>query len=458
MLTYQDFLLEPDKAGFIPRLIAAHQAGDLYKTALDADLYDRQKNKTINEYVHKLYTEMGVPVQNYVASNNKIASNFFRRLNTQRTAYLLGNGVSFAREGVKERLGPQLDTAMMHAGYYALIHGVSFVFKNVDRLHVFPVTEFCPLWDEGTGALRAGLRFWRIDAGKPIIAVLYEEDGYTRFRTGTGAGKETFAPEGGKQPYIQRIATTQADGDRIVGAENYGALPIVPLWGSRLRQSTLVGMQQAIDSYDLIRSGFANDLQDCAQIYWLLENYGGMDAEDVSRFLDTMRLRHVAVADTQQGGKVSPYTQEVPHEARGAFLDRIRAGLYEDFGALDVSSIAAGSKTATEINAAYQPLDEAADDFEYQLIACIRQLLALDGIEDTPVFKRNKICNQYEQVQMVALEADWLDGETILSLLPNITSDQIPEILRRRRDEAQSRFAREQEMEGATPNDEEAEE
>ena len=34
-----------------------------------------------------------------------------------------------------------------------LIHGVSFLFWNVDRLHVFPLTEFAPLWDESTGAL-----------------------------------------------------------------------------------------------------------------------------------------------------------------------------------------------------------------------------------------------------------------------------------------------------------------
>ena len=48
----------------------------------------------------------------------------------------------------------------------------------------------------------------------------------------------------------------------VVGEENYSALPIVPLWGSRLKQSTLVGNRQAIDSYDLVYSGFADDLRD----------------------------------------------------------------------------------------------------------------------------------------------------------------------------------------------------
>lgn len=444
MLTYQDFLAEPDKAALLPRLIGEHTASAAYQTALLANQYDAQKNATINEFVHKLYTKDGRSVVNFVASNNKIASNFFRRLNTQRCTYSLGNGITFAKDDTRARLDQTFDTRIKEAGYLALIHGVSYVFQNNGRLHVFPMTEFVPIVDEETSALRAGLRYWQIESGKPMFAVLYEEDGYTRYRTRREGAGHVFEQAGDKQPYLQIVATTEADGDVVVGRGNYGALPIVPLYGSRLHQSTLVGMQQAIDGYDLIRSGFANDLQDCAQIYWLLENYGGMDQDDLQEFLENILLRHAAVVDTQQGGKVSAHTQEIPHEARGAFLDRIRAGIYEDFGALDVSSISASSKTATEINAAYQPLDENADDFEYQLIECIQRLLALIGVEDTPTFKRNRVSNQLEQVQMVAMEAEWLDDETILSLLPNISADEIPGILRKREAEGQSRFAREQ--------------
>ena len=122
------------------------------------------------------------------------------------------------------------------------------------------------------------------------------------------------------------------------------------------------------------------------------------------------------------------------------YLQQIRAGIYEDFGALDVTSISAGSKTATEINAAYQPLDENADDFEYQVIECVQQILALIGAEDTPIFKRNRISNQLEQVQMVMLEAPYLDDETLLSKLPNITPDEIEEILKRKDAEDRGRF------------------
>jgi hypothetical protein len=151
-----------------------------------------------------------------------------------------------------------------------------------------------------------------------------------------------------------------------------------------------------------------------------------------------LKIQHIAVADTDNSG-VTPYTQEIPFQARQAYLDGIRAGIYEDFGGLDVHTIAAGA-TNDHIDAAYQPLDENADDFEYQIIKFVQQILALMGIEDTPVFKRNRISNQMEQTQMVMLEAQYLDDETILQKLPNISVDEVAGILHRKGLENQSRF------------------
>lgn len=452
MLTFQDFLEEPNVLDFIGKAINQHVNSEDYKIARSADAYDHQKNETIYNYVRTIFTSTGAAVQDFTAANNKIASNFFHRLNTQRCMYSLGNGISFSDhkekrivDGVEqtidltdEMLGKKFDTDLKDAAYKALIHGVSFGFWNLDMLYVFPLTEFVPLWDEETGALRAGIRFWQLDKDKPMIAVLYEEDGFTKFKGGRHSGNLNFAVIQPKQAYKQVYRESDADGEEVVGGENYGALPIVPLWGSKLHQSTLVGMQRAIDSYDLIRSGFANDLTDCAQIYWILSNCSGMTDAELARFRDRLKIQHIAVADTDNSD-VKAYTQEIPYEAREKYLDGIRAGIYEDFGGLDVHTIAAGA-TNDHIDAAYQPMDENADDFEYQIIKFVQQILALMGIEDTPVFKRNRISNQKEQVEMVMLEAPHLDDETILQKLPNITVDEIPGILQRKGMENMGRF------------------
>ena len=46
-----------------------------------------------------------------------------------------------------------------------------------------------------------------------------------------------------------------------------------------------------------------------------------------------------------------------------------------------------------------------------------------------------------EQVQIVSMEAQWLDDETILQKLPNISVDEIASILQRKGLENQDRFS-----------------
>lgn len=452
MITFQDFEEAVDKKAFIIDAIARHQVDPFTQTALVADLYDKQRNKTINEYIKVIFNLFGQSMEDFTATNNKIASNFFHRLNKQRCTYSLGNGITFAsaervkqpdgsyitQDTVKDRLGVQFDTDLSKLCYKGLIHGVCFGFWDLDKLHVFPVTQFVPLWDETTGKLRAGIRYWRLHPEKPLIVVLYEEDGYTKYKAESDHGElvETQA----KRAYITKVQKTEADGVISEESGNYSTLPVIPFWGSNLKQSTLIGMREKIDSFDLIRSGFANDLQDCSQIYWIIENCGGMSDADMARFRDRLKLHHIAgIQNASDGAKAVPYTQEIPYQARKTYLDDIRAGIYEDFGGLDVHTVAAGA-TNDHIDAAYQPMDEEADDFEYQIIEFIQQLLALLEIEDTPIFKRNRISNQKEQVEMVMMEANYLDEETILRKLPNISPDEVEQILMRKTEEGMSMF------------------
>ena len=168
-----------------------------------------------------------------------------------------------------------------------------------------------------------------------------------------------------------------------------------------------------------------------------------MNDADLAKFREKLLYRHIAQVSNADENDIQPYTQEIPFEARSAYLDRIRAGIYEDFGALDVSTISAAAKTATEINAAYQPLDENADDFEYQIIDCVTAILGLLGVtgdDAIPLFKRNRIANQLEQTTMVLSAANYLDDEAVLNKLPWITSDEAAEILARKDAEDMARM------------------
>ena len=459
IFTFQDFQQhESDRAKWLGRTIAQYMRSDEYNLALLANEYERQMNPTIKNFVKKVYDITGVASPDFTSTNNRIASNFFHRLNTQRCSYTLGNGVSFASkttemqkdmttkavDKTKEELGDDFDNIVYKAAYYALIHGWSYTYDNDGEYYVFPMTEFLPFRDEVTGKIRAGVRFWSLEWGRrPIVVDLYEEDGYSRYVTAAkkfGLGALELKEE--KRPYKETINYSEADGEEIVDGANYSSIPIVCMFGSKAQQSTLIGMQANIDAYDLVHSGFANDLTEVAQVYWLINNAAGMDNDDIKMFRDRLLLQHMAVVD-ESNSTVTPYTQEVPYNAREACLNRIKNSLYRDFGALDVDNISSQSRTATEIEAAYQPMDEEADDFEYQIIQYIKQLLELRGIEDMPVFKRNRVTNQKEQTETVMLAAQYLDEQTILNKLPFVTVDEVDSILSKKDVEEDNLFENE---------------
>lgn len=404
----------------------------MYNIAFDAEEYDRQRNVTILRYQKMLYTLEGAAVPDTFTANHKLCSNFFNRFVTQQNQYLLGNGVTLAKESNKKKLGADFDLRLQQAGRSSLVQGVSFGFWNFDHMEVFKLTEFVPLWNEDTGALMAGIRFWQVAADKPLRATLYELDGYTEYikRPKDAELAEFFA----KRTYKRIVTQSVADGTQIIDGGNYPSFPIVPLWGNPHHQSELVGQREGIDCYDLIKSGFANDLDDASLIYWTLENSGGMDDVDLKQFVERMKTVHAAPGDAQA------HTLDVPYQSRTAYLERLEQDLYNDAQIVNVSALSAAQKTATEIRAAYTPMDLKVDQYEY----CVREFLmgifALAGIEDEPEFTRNRIQNELEQTQMVLMAAQYLDDETLLNKLPWLTPEEVQQIMERRDETEMKRF------------------
>lgn len=427
MLTYQDLQAAADKPSFILRAIQEHKSSTMYRIAYDAELYDRQLNPTIMNYRKLLYTVSGRAVPDNYSANYKLASNYFNRFITQENQYLLGNGVTL---GSKEKLGKNFDIKLQQLGRNALVGGVGFGFWNLDHLEVFKLIEFVPLYDENNGSLKAGIRFWQIDYDKPLRATLYEEDGYTEYIQRKSEKVSVLAE---KRSYKQTIRKSVIDGTQIFNGGNYPGFPIIPLWGNPHHQSELVGLRENIDAYDLIKSGFANDLDDVKQIYWIMKNTGGMDDVDISQFLDRVRSTRAAVLpDGDDGATAEPHTIEVPYQSRTAYLEKLEQDMYNDFQILNTTALSAAAKTATEINAAYTPMELKTDQYEYCVREFLDSLFLVVGITDEPEFKRSKITNQLEQTQMVLMAAQYLDDETLLNKLPWLTPEEVQDVLERR--------------------------
>lgn len=429
---------EIQRAEFTRKVIYAHKNSGDYERAIIAQDYDKKHNTTITNYRKLLYTIAGQAVEDNYSANYKICSSFFNRFVTQETQYLLGNGVSWNDDSTAKKLGKDFDVRLQQLGHYALVDKVSFGFWNYDHLEVFRLTEFAPLYDEEDGALKAGVRFWQIDPVKPLRATLYELDGYTNYIWRSGEPVEIEQ----KRPYKLILRVSEADGIEIYGGENYPGFPIVPLWGNQQHQSELEGIQEGIDAYDLIKSGFANDLDDASQIYWIIQNAGGMDDIDLVKFVQRIKTVKAAVVD-EDGARAESHTMDVPYASREALLERLRSDLYDDFMALDTKNIAGGATTATQIRAAYEPLNNKADMFEYCVIDFLQGILDLAGIEDSPSFTRSMIVNVEENINVILSAADHLSDEYVTKKILDLLGDpdQYEEVFGQRTEEEAGRYA-----------------
>lgn len=423
MVTYNDLLKainENRLKDFVRGTIGKHKTSEEYQTALVADDYNRKRNRTIIEYQKLLYTMAGKAVPDNYSANYKLRSNFFNRFITQQNQYLLGNGVTWGKEDTADKLGKDFDNQLEDAGEKALVHAVSFGFWNLNKLQIFSLLEFVPLYDEEDGSLKAGIRFWQIDDSKPLRATLYELDGYTDYKW------DKDNPEGieinPKTAYIVKYKGTDIDGMEIYDYQNYPTFPIVPFWGNKYKQSEFVGMRENIDCYDLIKSGFANTVDEASLIYWTINNAGGMDDIDLAKFVEHMRTVKASVVE-ESGASAEAHSLDVPYASREALLDRLRADMYEDFMALDTKNIASGAVTATQIEASYEPLDKKTDKYEYCVIEFINGILALAGIDDAPTFTRSKIINRTEEVQTVLQAGEYLPEDYITEKILTILGD-----------------------------------
>lgn len=434
---------------FIVDVVNQHISSYKVKLAQTASDYFAGYNSTIMNYNKFVYNLMGKKVPDIWSPNHKIACHYYRYFIIQEALYLLGNGVSFGDAETKAKLGKDFDKHVTKVAIDALNAGEAYAFWNIDHIEVFPIYDgvnhscFAPLKDEENGYIRAGVRSWQLDPNKPRRYTLYEEDGYTDYIKRTGEEMEVLNE---KRPYIQIVEVSEAAGEQISDGMNYPNFPIVPLYNVGQR-SELDGNREAIDALDLMMSTLVNNIDNAEAIYWIIKNAGGMDDIDDQRFVERLKTMHVV--HTEGDEEVDAHTVNVPFEASETAISRLRSTLFDNFMALDVKEIASGAATATEIKAAYEPLNSKTDLFEMQVTEFINGILALAGIDDMPSYTRSVIVNKQEEIQSVLLAAEHLSDDYVTAKLLELLGDidKVDEVMEDKLNGEAGRFTTDEEVE-----------
>lgn len=441
--TYQDWVKMGGGAETARKIVESYKSSDFFKTAVEANRYFDGCNPALDDkYLLRVKTRevnagdgekvrLAEPVR---VAGNRVPSSFLRRFVCQQNQYLLGNGVTLKDAAAKQRLGRGFDVKMQQVGEAALLHGVSYGYWNLD--HLEPISAAADassgcvgLLDEVTGEIGTAIQFWQVSSTRPLYMRIFEPDGVTV--VSYGESKYTVVQD--KRAYRLHVRR-DALGETVTGGENYGMLPVIPLYANDEHQSELTpSIRAKIDMYDRIMSDFGDNLDRANDVYWVLNNFGGSvdQALQVVQEINELKVA-MSVSDGTSTSSAEPHTIEVPYAARQTALALLEKALYSDFMALSMDELTGGSLTNVAIQAAMTNLNLKCDHYEWQCFDFVQRVLGLIGIDTEEIaFKRQQIVNQSETVQDIYIMRSDIDRETALKLNPYISQDEIPAILER---------------------------
>lgn len=429
MITFQDFETANNREDFIIQIITEFKGSNFYNRALESRQYFKGENSNILARKMQFLGQGNILKEDITKANNQIPNSFYAKIIKQANNYLLGAGVKLD-DTIKKNLGKRFDIKVNRAGLKSHIDGVSwgycFLGSQGFNIDIWDGIEFIPIYDERTGLLRAGIRYWQVDLNKPTYIELYEEDGITEYVLKDSKLETTKAKTG----YIITRAKDQLE-ETIIGEDNWSVLPIVPLYSNVNRVSSLTtSLKNKIDLYDIIISDFGNNLEDSQDVYWVIKNYMG---QDLGTFIEDYKYyKSIKVAGD---GDATAHTIEVPWQAREKALEILKKNIYDEAMAVDIATSRNGSnETTVAIDALFYDLDMKTNEFEQCVIDFIEGVIELwqeysnNNKDYTISFTRNKLKNRTEYVDMIYSAREDLSRKKTLQLIADIIGLDVNEI------------------------------
>lgn len=141
-ITWQDYLGSADKNRCVLDAIQRYRSSRTFRQGLEANAYFCGENLTVaGKTVLQAAKLRRKGADGRVRSStvlkdvvgNRIGSGILQRLVIQQTQYLLGNGVTLQDQQTRSRLGTDFDRQLALMGEKALLHGVCWLYWNLDH-------------------------------------------------------------------------------------------------------------------------------------------------------------------------------------------------------------------------------------------------------------------------------------------------------------------------------------
>lgn len=418
---------------------------------VDANKYYEGENVTVSKLKRMMWSDKYKRmIENTFVANNKISYNKYHDIVSQKVNTLL-NETPVINKFKDDLFVKDLGYALKQASIKASNGGSAFIYCGYDNNLVVFDTENCiPFYDdENKDIIKAFIRFWDInsflDKSKSTRYVeVYEEDGLTIYKSQNLSEYEIVTS---KQAYKFKIKTdifeTQQENIKL------SRIPIVELKNNENRTNDFTTtIRSKIDMIDILNSGFANNIEDFTEIFWIIKNGAGLTSEELEDFVASINMTKKAILEGDSTNSLDIETKqiEIPVEARTKYTEELKTELIDESGIIDTAQLTGSSLTTTAIKASTMKLRQRVSDFEWFVYSACKSILNLyneynniSNIDYDIEFTKLLIDNDTEIITNAIMVKDTISQRSYLSLLKRANiidnvDDEIKEMEKEQKD------------------------
>jgi hypothetical protein len=305
--------------------------------------------------------------KNHYVSNNRIGYGFYTDMVSQKVNTLLDELPKIESDyQLDNKFIKNLGYALKLAGTRAAAQGVGYFYFGLNnKFTVFKSEDCIPYYDDETGILRAFIRFWTV-AGKNGADIKYIET-YTEQGLTTYCTHPEFRIIKPTTPYKFR-KITDFSGDTIEPLIN--KIPIFVLRNNEEYRSDMTpNIRNKIDVIDTVNSGFANNIDDFSELYWVVKNGAGMNSAEFEDFIANINRtkKVILTGDNANSIGVDTHQINIPTEARTKFVEERKKELIQEAGVIDTDALTSKELNTVTIKAATLKLRQRVSDFEWEV-------------------------------------------------------------------------------------------
>lgn len=424
--------------------------------AKEAERYYRGEN----DIRHKIKQQHTRDANNQPKNNplrkadNRIANNYYNFLVDQKIDYLLGNPIVFdlgserSNQALNSVLGSNFMKQLQHVGINASNCKVGW-------LHVWKQVTERGFDAAGDPTAETELKFGVIDSkqikaewGGPfnhdLLAVrrtyeMTDEEGKTweiieywddekcySFKKEEQSPNSSLIENKCYLDYNLETGETEPTNEYVHG---FDEVPFIAFFNNQFHLNDLKAIKGYIDSYDLIYSGYVDDLEDVAEIIFILENLGGTEIEEFMYNLkDKGAVKVISNEDTKTD--IRTLTIDIPVEARNALLQTARKNIFEQGRGVDPMPESYGNTSGEALKYMYANLALKAKatqiEFEVSIDRFIKLICRDRGIAFTEPIKQtwtpNRINNDTEVINNIKNSYGIISLKTLLENHPFVNT------------------------------------